>query len=136
MILLDTGVWFRAVNDPETLPNEIRELLQGQSRIALSAISPWEIAKKVQRGKLDLGRPIQEWMADAVSFTIDLLPLTPSIAVESTLLKDFHNDPADQIIVATSRLYNLLLLHTDTLLKNRADFQHRYFKPLQQRQDS
>jgi PIN domain nuclease of toxin-antitoxin system len=130
MFLLDTGVWFRTVNDPETLPEDIRELLQRENRVALSAISPWEIAKKVQKGKLDLRRPIREWMRQALNPAIELFPLSPEIAIESTCLENFHNDPADQIIVATCRLHDLLLLHTDTLLKDRSDFRNRYFKPL------
>jgi PIN domain nuclease of toxin-antitoxin system len=130
MILLDTGVWFRSVNDPETLPEDIRQLLEDQSRLSLSAISPWEIAKKVQKGKLDLRQPIRSWMQKALTPAIELLPLSPEVSIESTHLENFHNDPADQIIVATARVHDFTLLHTDGLLKNRTDFPHRYFKPL------
>jgi PIN domain nuclease of toxin-antitoxin system len=43
-----------------------------------------------------------------------LLPLTPRIAVESTQLPgSFHRDPADQIIVATARVYDCSLLTAD-----------------------
>jgi PIN domain nuclease of toxin-antitoxin system len=46
---------------------------------------------------------------------IRLLELTPEIAVESTELPGvFHRDPADQIIVATARIYNCALLTSDT----------------------
>jgi PIN domain nuclease of toxin-antitoxin system len=40
--------------------------------------------------------------------------LTPEIAIESTQLPgEFHRDPADQIIVATARIYNCPLLTSD-----------------------
>ena len=39
--------------------------------------------------------------------------LSPEIAVESTLLKGFHRDPADQIIVATSRVLGFPLVTSD-----------------------
>lgn len=43
-----------------------------------------------------------------------LLELTPQIAIESTRLPgEFHRDPADQIIVATARVYDCPLLTVD-----------------------
>ncbi len=43
-----------------------------------------------------------------------LLDLTPSIVVESTQLPGtFHRDPADQLIVATARIYNCVLMTID-----------------------
>lgn len=49
---------------------------------------------------------------------IQLLPLTPPIAVASTQLpQPFHRDPADQIIVATARIYQCPLVTMDTLIR-------------------
>ena len=46
---------------------------------------------------------------------VRLLELTPEIAFESTCLPgDFHRDPADQIIVATSRIHHIALATVDT----------------------
>ena len=48
---------------------------------------------------------------------IQLLDLTPRIAVESTQLPgDFHRDPADQILVATARVQNIPLVTADKLI--------------------
>jgi PIN domain nuclease of toxin-antitoxin system len=44
---------------------------------------------------------------------ISIADLSPEIAVESTQLKGFHKDPADQIIVATSRVLGVPLLTSD-----------------------
>lgn len=81
-------------------------------------ISCWEVAKKVETGKLELDRAISEWISLALRFPgIELLPLTPEIAVESTQLPGpLHRDPADQIIVATSRVLRLPLLTEDQKL--------------------
>jgi PIN domain nuclease of toxin-antitoxin system len=44
-----------------------------------------------------------------------LIELTPRIAIESTKLPGtFHRDPADQIIVATARVYDIPLLTADS----------------------
>lgn len=41
---------------------------------------------------------------------IQLLELTPEIAIESTRLPgEFHRDPADQIIVATARIHESVI---------------------------
>ena len=48
------------------------------------------------------------WFEQALAYPdIRLLALTPRIALESTRLPGtFHRDPADQLIVATARVYD------------------------------
>lgn len=42
------------------------------------------------------------------------MPITPRVAVESTRLPgEFHNDPADQLIVATARVNDCVLMTAD-----------------------
>jgi PIN domain nuclease of toxin-antitoxin system len=49
---------------------------------------------------------------------LQLLPLTPEIAVASTQSPgEFHRDRADQIIVATSRIYDIPLLTEDRKIR-------------------
>ncbi len=81
-------------------------------------MSCWEIAKLAERGRLGLACSIEEWMEQALAYPgIELLPLTPQIAIESTTLPgNFHRDPADQIIVATARIHDLALLTVDRLI--------------------
>jgi PIN domain nuclease of toxin-antitoxin system len=52
---------------------------------------------------------------------ISIADLSPEISVESTQLKGFHNDPADQIIVATSRVLGISLLTSDRRILNFSD---------------
>ena len=83
--------------------------------MGISAISCWEVAKLVEKGRLVLPCPIADWLENALAYPgITLLPLTPEIAVESTTLpRSFHKDPADQIIVATARIHDCLLVTAD-----------------------
>jgi PIN domain nuclease of toxin-antitoxin system len=71
----------------------------------VSIISCWEIAKLVEKGRLALALPVDQWIDQALAYPgLRLLPLDPKIAVTSTQLPPpFHNDPADQIIAATAR---------------------------------
>jgi PIN domain nuclease of toxin-antitoxin system len=48
-----------------------------------------------------------------ISVIIKVADLSPEIAVESTVMRGFHSDPADQIIVATSRILGLRLVTSD-----------------------
>jgi PIN domain nuclease of toxin-antitoxin system len=120
MIVLDTHIWVWWVDESPQLSERHSQLIQAneQSGLGVSAISCWEVAKLVEYGRLRLDGSIEEWMEQAVTYPgIEVLALTPRIAIESTKLPGtFHRDPADQIIVATARVYNHPLLTVDRLI--------------------
>lgn len=117
MILLDTHIWIWLADENERLTKQHRQIIEHHrnSGLGVSAISCWEVAKLVEYGRLKLACPVDEWMEAAITLPgVRLLELTPRIAVASTRLPgDFHRDPADQIIVATARVYGLELLTVD-----------------------
>ena len=120
MILLDTHIWIWWVDENPQLSQGHTQRLQDreQEGLGVSVMSCWEVAKLVERGRLQLACSIEEWMEQAVAYPgIRVVPLTPQIAIESTKLPaPFHRDPADQIIVATARLHDLSLLTMDRLI--------------------
>ncbi|RYG62933.1 type II toxin-antitoxin system VapC family toxin [bacterium] len=73
-----------------------------------------------QKGRLTLGKPIHDWVREALALPgVRGLNMTPEIAIESSQLPgDFHRDPADQIIVATSRIERMPLLTEDSKIQN------------------
>lgn len=117
MILLDTHIWVWWVSGSDRLSDHHRLLIDqsAEQGIGLSVLSCWEVAKLVENGRLDLRMPVNEWIKLALSFPgIVLLDLWPEIAVESTQLPGtFHRDPADQIIVATARHFDVPLVTAD-----------------------
>jgi len=124
MIVLDTHIWVWWVHDPERLTALQRETIQRHQPdgVRISAFSCWEVAKLVEYGRLTLPSPISDWFDQALSGSgINALPLTPEIAIGSTQLPDnFHRDPADQIIVATARWHDCLLVTSDRKILNYA----------------
>jgi PIN domain nuclease of toxin-antitoxin system len=118
MILLDTHIWVWWVDNSQHLTDRPRHILQDNvnSGLGISVISCWEVAKLVEYERLELSCPLEEWMEQAVAYPgMQLLELTPQIAIESTKLPgSFHRDPADQIIVATARVYDISLLTADS----------------------
>ena len=114
-ILLDTHVWIWASLDDRTSlsPRAIRVIKEAK-RKWVSAISCWELAKLVERKRIGFSIPVLTWITRSFNeMDISIADLSPEIAVESTQLKGFHKDPADQIIVATSRVLGMPLLTSD-----------------------
>ncbi len=108
------------VESHQNIPRKIRSVLLDPEAYPfhISAISVWEVAKKVSLGKLTLSIPIRDWLVQATRKPfIEIVPLSVDIALESTILPGrFHKDPADQIIVASARQRNMTLLTTDQLM--------------------
>jgi PIN domain nuclease of toxin-antitoxin system len=122
MIVLDTHIWVWWVHGVEQLTPAQRDAIAANETdlIGLSAISCWEIAKLVEYGRLELPSSLEEWFEQALSYPgVQLLALTPEIAIESTQLPgEFHRDPADQIIVATARVYECPIVTSDDKILN------------------
>ena len=129
MILLDTHVLIWAVADDDRLGLEaganIRESA-ARDGVLVSAITPWEIAMLVGKGRLALDRPIDAWIEETFGLPgVRLAPITPRIAVESVGLPgQFHADPADRLIVATARVSGAALLTADQAILSYASNGH------------
>jgi PIN domain nuclease of toxin-antitoxin system len=97
----------------------LQDLENRQKPIAISAITLWEIAMLAARGRIDFAEPPDIWLEELEGHPlIEVLPVTARIAAESVRLgPDFHNDPADQIIVATARLHGLQLMTADKRIR-------------------
>jgi PIN domain nuclease of toxin-antitoxin system len=131
-LLLDTSVWIRGALSPSTIPGAIRKLLEAQiEAVGLSSISIWEVGKKHQQGKLPLQEDLLPWLRKALATQIEVLPITAEVVADATGLPEFPvRDPADELIVATARVNNLLLLTTDTKLKSYPHAKIKYFTPI------
>jgi PIN domain nuclease of toxin-antitoxin system len=123
MIVIDTHIWIWWVDDNSRLTQQHQMWIQEyQSQgLGISMISCWEVAKLVEKNRLCLSVSVEEWLREALAYPgIQLLNLTVPIVVQATQLEGFHNDPADQIIVATAKVYDCLLLTADSKILNYA----------------
>jgi len=104
VIVLDTATWIWRASDPKRLTASARRAIDRAERALVSAISVWEVAMLVAKRRIQLDRPVEQWVDIALALPgIQLSPLEPAIAVRSTRLPgEFHPDPADRIIVATA----------------------------------
>ncbi len=122
MMLLDTHIWVWWINDSTRLkPPTLRYLdALPPSDVVISVISCWEVAKLVEKGRLELPVPLDEWFQQAIQTVgIRVIPLDIELIQDACQLpQPFHNDPADQLIVATARTKNLELLTVDQKILN------------------
>src|ERR1017187_2282934 len=120
--LLDTHAWVWWVTEDRRLSRPARRAIdkaQAQDALSVSLISIWEVAKKVEKGQLVLDRPVEAWL-DAATLRpgLHVAELTRPIVTESCRLPPpFHGDPADQIIVATARDRDAILVTKDRQIR-------------------
>ena len=111
MLNLDTHIVVYALSGE--LRAREQELLTGD-RWSVSAIVLWELAKLVQLGRIEIdfdGREVVRTLNRLQVWPIDL-----AVARESTRL-DFHGDPADELIAATSVVHGIPLVTRDRVMR-------------------
>jgi PIN domain nuclease of toxin-antitoxin system len=128
--LLDTHVWLWVMRGEheQVSSNFFAELedWQRQRTAYLSPYSCWEIGVLVATNQYRLDRPLEEiWTEDTDSESFVIAELTGPILYDSTSLPgDIHKDPADRILAATARAYDLTLVTRDKSLLNYAKQGH------------
>jgi PIN domain nuclease of toxin-antitoxin system len=117
--LVDTHVLVWWLTDDRKLRREHGRILErcekSRAPVGLSAISLWEIAKLVERRRIELDQSVDEALGQIeASSLFTLVPISARIAIESTRLRSrFPADPVDQIVAATARCLGLALLTVD-----------------------
>ncbi|MEB3167318.1 MAG: type II toxin-antitoxin system VapC family toxin [Synechococcaceae cyanobacterium] len=130
MILLDTHalLWWASGDLQRLSPRALAAIVEEVERSAqpgqppgllVSAISCWEVAMLVQRGRLALSLEVERWLALVAAIqAVRLLPLEPAVAVAATRLPaPFHADPADRFLVAQARELAVPLLSADSKIQ-------------------
>jgi PIN domain nuclease of toxin-antitoxin system len=117
MIVLDTHIWVNWILGGESaLTPAIVDAMQKESRLAVSAISCFEVSLLVSRGKLELPFPMDEWLNEALGPSgVESIPITCEIANRAVALSEIHRDPADRIIIATALVNEAKLASVDSV---------------------
>lgn len=120
--LLDTHAWVWWVTEDPRLSRRAKKTITKalvDEDLWLSLISVWEVAKKVEKQQLVLDRPIDRWLDEAVTVHgLGVWELTRPVLVHScSLPQPFHGDPADQILVATARHHDAVLVTKDQRIR-------------------
>ena len=119
VILLDTHVWVHWLA-PGSRPLSAGALasIDTADRLAVSAISCWEVVYLHKRRRIDLGMDVSRWLDLALDGSdIECLPITRDISAQAAALSDIHRDPADRFIIATAVLARYRLLTLDETVR-------------------
>lgn len=114
MVILDTHSWIWYVTESPKLSKKAQNLIKESEQCGVSAISCWEVAMLIEKKRIGFSIPIEIWMEMALNFNkIKFIPLSPEICILSSKLENFHGDPSDRIITATSIIKKSVLITKD-----------------------
>jgi PIN domain nuclease of toxin-antitoxin system len=89
--------------------------------LVLSVASAWEIAIKVQLGKLRLPGGEASYVQNRAAHDhMEILPIRLEHAVALQSLPPFHRDPFDRMLVVQSQIEKLSILTADRDIRNYA----------------
>ncbi len=116
-LLLDTHAFLFAIGAPEQLSQPVRDLLLEQTVPRfVSVVSFWEIATKIQIGKLDLPADATFYQQHVHRLCATVLPVESRHAFELFRLPLLHKDPFDRLLVAQARVDSLTLVTRDEFI--------------------
>lgn len=116
-VLLDTHAlhWWAA--EPERLGPDASRLLASGDELAVAAISWWELAWLIRRGRIGTGRPVRA-LIERLAREVRTVALSPAIAIAAAELPtSFPSDPADRLIFATAAEHGWRLVTKDTHMR-------------------
>lgn len=119
MIVLDTHVAIWVASNNPALGKQSRALAQaalGQDQLSVSAISFWEMALLIAKGRFKSLDSAAEMREQILRAGANELPLTGEIALRAVDLGNLPGDPADRFIVATAIVHGATLMTADERL--------------------
>ena len=116
-ILLDTHALIWWLGNESKLSRRASSIIANQKNTVLvSAAIAWELAIKVNLGKVDALSLTTELSRYAAEEGFEELPISMEQAVRAGLLPLHHRDPFDRLLVAQAQGLNLPILSADTVL--------------------
>lgn len=119
MIVLDTHVLVWADNNERKLGRKARALIERhwkRGQVGVCAMSFWEIALLVARGRLVLPVSVAEWRGEMLEAGLVELAVDGNVGVRAAPLDGLPDDPVDRLVVATALHHGAALVTADERL--------------------
>ena len=117
-VLLDTHAFLYAINEPERLSSKVVNVLLDPSVPRwLSAISLWEIAVKIQIGKLNMPRESAYYLKHLQQLKAQVLDVGSRHSLGVFDLPMHHKDPFDRMLIAQAREEKMVLITKDPVIR-------------------
>ena len=113
-ILIDTHIliWFLEGNS-ELSDVHKSFIVDSDNEVFTSIASLWEMAIKVNIGKLTLANPLVDVVAGLRKENIEILSITPSHTLQVSSLPLHHRDPFDRMLIAQAQVEFLDVVTND-----------------------
>ena len=105
MVLLDTSALLWLWAGDARLGRQARETIDfalRAERLAVSAISFWEVAMLRGKGRLSFPEDVGLWRREILAQGVIEIPVTGDVAARAGALEGLPGDPGDRLIVATA----------------------------------
>lgn len=119
-LLIDTQIFLWLVDDAPQLSSSARQLLIDAEEVHVSSVSLWEIAIKVNLGKLQVDQDRLDAEADLLGLRALATTARHARAVRS--LPFHHTDPFDRLLVAQAMSEPLHFMTHDAVLRAYSPF--------------
>ncbi len=113
--LLDTHTFIWLTENHPNLPSNLRDMIDSADTVYVSIASLWEIAIKLNIGKLSLQRSYEVIGTELQSSDILLLPISFADTVQIRKLPLHHRDPFDRMLIAQAMNNSLVLVSRDAV---------------------
>ena len=117
-LLLDTHIWIWSVLEPTRLSRRVaRAIDSAETELWLSPISIWELLMLTRKGRVELNEEPVSWARRTIEqMQLHEVPLTFDVALETSSLSLVHSDPADRLLAASAKVFDLTLATADEKL--------------------
>ena len=117
--LIDTHVFIWYATGDKRLNKSIISIIEGGNDLYLSMASIWEMAIKVNIGRLNFLGPFKEILTHQIEINnYHLLNIEPEHIFYLSNLELFHKDPFDRIIISQAIVENIPVISKDKYFMN------------------
>lgn len=114
-VLLDTHTLLWFISGDERTSQNARNIIESDStKLFVSIASLWEIAIKINIGKLDLHIPFKKLQKEVLNNNFTILPIEFTHTVQLSKLESIHRDPFDRILISQALVENFTIISKDT----------------------
>ena len=119
MIVLDTHVLVWVASDERKLGRKAKALINrlwDSGKVAVCAITFWEIALLHSRGRIRLPGEVDDWRTQLLTAGLIELPVDGAAGIRSVELGGLPDDTADRLIIAAALSQRAMLMTADDKL--------------------
>lgn len=111
--MLDTHTLLWFLENSKELPATTKDTIENDPDISVSIVSLWEIAIKMNIGKLTISFSIDELFEEIYNLHITVLPITQDDLKNYKNLPLVHRDPFDRMIISQAISTNQSVISKD-----------------------